>query len=249
MKKFTSLILIWLICLLSLCSGIFTTKITVSAASTYLRVINEQTVFFANANEQSALFYLPYTYYVKCLGEVGVFTHVECYGVNGGAALDGYVKTSELFDDGLIVNNPFVSLNISTATTSTLFADSSLTTPLQYIFADRNMRYYGSYLSGNTTIYYVEYNGKLGYVKEADVYPFAIANHPNELTFLPPPPEEPSIEPDTPTVETPKEDYLSLKIIIIVCLLFAGIVALVLALKQKPTRRVAAGYYDENDYE
>jgi hypothetical protein len=250
MKKFTSFIFIWLICLLSFIYVLFIPLVSAEATSTYLRVTNQQATFYANANEQSALFYLPYTYYVKSLGEVGEFTHVECYGVNGGAALDGYVKTAHLFDDGLIVNNPFVSLTITTATTSTLFADATLLSPTQYVFAERTMRYYGSYLCGETTIYYVEYNGKLGYVKEADVYPFAIPNHPNELTFLPKE-ELPEIPPEVPSERTTAspEAYLSLKIIIIGCLLFAGIVALVLALKQKPNKQVAAGYYDENDYE
>ncbi len=222
---------------------------TASASSNYLRVINEQTVFYSNANDNSALFYLPYTYYVKSLGDVGAFTHVECYGTGGSPALDGYVKTLDLFDDGLIVNNPFVNLTITTATTSVLYTDSTLTTPIQYVFAERNLRYYGSYLYQDKNVYYVEYNGKLGYIKESDVYPFAIPNHPNELTFIPP--AEPDLpvdgNPNTPPEQT--EDLLSLKIIIIVCLLFAGIVALFVALKHKPNQQVATSYYDENDYE
>ncbi len=245
MKKFITLFLIMIFSFNPLA---ITSSVAV-ATSNYLRVIDEETIFYSNANETSALFYLPYTYYVKHIGEAGGFIHIECYGTQGNPALDGYVKADKLFDDGLIVNNPFVNLTITTATTSVLYTDSALTSPIQYVFAERNLRYYGSFFTADKNAYYVEYNGKLGYIKEEDVYPFVIPNHPNELTFLPE--EEPDL-PTSGTVDQPTsapEDLLNLKIIIIVCLLFAGIVALFLALKHKPSQRVATGYYDENDYE
>lgn len=253
MKRYVSLILTGFIFLLHLSSyaTLFFVDIKVAHASSYfLRVINDRTVFYSDANENSALFYLPYTYYVKSLGDLNGYVHVECYGTGGSPALDGYVKKQDLFDDGLTVESPYVNLSITTATTSILYADTTLSTPLQYVFAERVMRYYGNYVCQDQNVYYVEYNGKLGYVKESDVYPFAIPNHPNELTFIPK--EEPS---DTPNYEGEEQsgsqvqDYLSLKIIIIVCLLFAGIVALFFALKHKPNERIAASYYDENDYE
>lgn len=224
-------------------------NITASAASTYLRVVDDSTVFYANANENTPLFYLPYTYYVKSLGVAGNFLHVECYGVNGEAALDGYVLSNALFDDGLTVTNPYVTLTITTSTTSILYADNTLTTPVQYLFAERNLRYFGSYVCDQKNVFYVSYNGRLGYVKESDVYPFAIPNHPNELTFLPP--ETPPVEevPKTPETQKESDEFFSLKMIIIICLLFSGIVALFVAIKQKPKHQVAAGYYDENDYE
>lgn len=251
MKKYICLILTGFLCLsqLIIFIGFPLSQTTAIADARYLRVINERTVFYSDANESSALFYLPYTYYVKSLGEVSEFIHVECYGTGSSPALDGYVKKQDLYDDGLSVTNPFVNLSITTATTSVLYSDSSLKVPLQYVFPERTMRYYGSYLCEDKNVFYVEYNGKLGYVKETDVYPFAIANHPNELTFLPK--EEPEQPTDSPT-ETPKEteeDYISLKIIIIICLLFAGFVSLFIALKHKPNGQIATSYYDENDYE
>ena len=44
--------------------------------------------------------------------------------------------------------------------------------PLQYIFPEREMIYYGKLSSPQGIIYYVSYNDKLGYVKESNVYPF-----------------------------------------------------------------------------
>jgi hypothetical protein len=90
----------------------------------------------------------------------------------------------------------------------------------------------------------VGYNSKLGYVKESDILPFIIDNHPNELTFLIPdtPPEQP------PIIET-SGGVQVLKIVIFSCLALAGIVALFIAIKNKAPSQVATSYYDENDYE
>lgn len=211
----------------------------------YLRVINDSTPFYKNANETTPLFYLPYTYYVKPLGTVGTLTHVECYGNGGIATIDGYVPTDLLFDDGLSVVNPYVVLELTTANTAVLYKDTSLTEPMQYLFAERQLKYYGNMTVGNERAYYVSYNDKLGYVKESDVYPFLIADHPNELTFLP------QETPDQPIIENPSEtnDLFALKITIFVCLIFAGIIALIIALKGKPSKKIAVGYYDDNDYE
>jgi hypothetical protein len=94
-------------------------------------------------------------------------------------------------------------------------------------------------------LYFVGYNSRLGYVKETDLYPFTVPNHPNELSFLTP--EQPSNNPQ-PAPEQ-NNDFFSLKAIIVLCLIFAGIIALFIALKVKPEKNVAISYYDENDYE
>jgi hypothetical protein len=138
-----------------------------------------------------------------------------------------------------------VVLEITTANTAILYADSALTEPLQYLFADRELKYYGSIKVGEQNVYYVSYNNRLGYVRESDVFPFSIANHPNELTFIIP--EEPPIV-EQPQI-TEEQDFFTLKMVIIACLIFAGITALVVALNKKPNKSVAVGYYDDNDYE
>ena len=219
--------------------------IMVSANGRYLRVINDTTPFYKTIDETSPLFYLPYTYYVKPLSTNGNYTYVECYGNGGITALDGYVPTELLFEDGLNVINPYVVLELTTQTTSVLYNDASLFEPIQYLFAERQLKYYGYLNVGEQRIYYVSYNDKLGYIKESDVYPFSIANHPNELTFLPK--DNPEILPDEPT--TNKGQTFNLKVTITACLIFAGILALIIALKDKPAKKVAISYYDDNDYE
>lgn len=225
---------------------------TYAISGGYLRVITDDTPFYQYPNQENCLFYLPYTYYVKVLGEDGDMLHVECFGDNL-TAIDGYVPSNLLFDDDLTVVSPYVDITLTTAVSSVLYSSTSLDNPIQYVFAERQMQYYGSYKVDGQTLYYVGYNGRLGYVKESDVYPFEIVNHPNELSFIKV--EEPPLQetPDTETLtETPtnENDFFSLKVIIVVCLLFAGIVALFVALKTKPQNKtINAGYYDENDYE
>jgi len=222
------------------------------ADSSYMRVITEDTPFYKNITDSSPLFNLPYTYYVKVLSENNGFMHVECYGEGGLIALDGYVPSDMLFDDELNVSSPYLSLKITTAKTAILYDDSALNTPSRYVFAERQMQYFGSLTTSQGIIYYVGYNDRLGYIKEDDVMPFTITNHPNELTFIVPdePKDEPAINEENEQTITPvTEDFFELKIIIIACLIFAGLIALFIALKQKPKSSTAASYYDENDFE
>ena len=222
---------------------------TAFAETEYYRIITEDTPFYKNISDPEPLFFLPYTYYVKVLDKGDAYAHVECKPNANTPAIDGYVPTEMLFNDGLSVTEPYVNLSLKTLSTALLFENFTLSTPLQYVFAEREMVYYGKYVLQNGIIaYYVSYNNRLGYVKESDVYPFIINNHPNELTFITT--ENPSTpQPETPQTQTDKNDMLSLKIIIIGCLIFAGIIGLIFAVKHKPLKSPAVTFYDENDYE
>lgn len=217
----------------------------------YMRVITQDTPFYADSSGTQLLFYLPYTYYVKILKKESGFSRIEINGTGATAALDGYAPTDLLFSDGLEVKNPFVELEVTTASTAVLYADSSLSVALQYIFPSREMRYYGFLpTSEGSRIYYVSYNNRLGYVKESEIKPFVIPDHPNELTFIV---KEPDPVPETPSVgkdDEPNADdaTVNLRIVIIACLAFAGVIALFVAFKTKPPRK-KHNYYDENDYE
>jgi hypothetical protein len=247
MKKF---ILFLTFIYLSICIPLpFEFNETVYADATYLRVITSDTPFYKNQGDDKPLFYLPYTYYVKVIYDSGEFLHVECYG-NDRAALDGFVPKNSLFDDGQSVESPYPTITLTTSTNAVLFSDGSLNEPIQYIFPDRELHYYGTYTAGGDNIYFVGYNGRLGYIKESEVYPFSIPNHPNELTFLNDTTSDgETLNEEKQTNDTTAEDFFSLKIIIIVCLLFAGLVALFLALKGGSKNSQSTIYYDENEYE
>ncbi len=213
--------------------------------TTYARIITYDTPFYKNPLDTKPTFYLPYTYYVKVLNYQQNMAHVECYGDGNIIALDGFVPIDYLYNDGLEVVNPYVVLELTTVDTAILYEDSELSIQSQYLFANRKLNYYGQIKNGENILYYVSYNSKLGYVKESDVYPFSIPNHPNELTFL-----TPEI-PEEPMEETPSnsQDFFGIKIAVIICLLFAGLIGLFVALSVKREKQIATTFYDENDYE
>ena len=233
--------------LLFVCSFIYFPTISVRAQYNYLRVITEDTPFYKSVSDTNPIFFLPYTYYVKVISQSSDFTYVEVYGLGGIPAIDGYVPTHYLYEDGLSVENPFVVQTLTTTDTAILYADQTTSTHLQYLFSNRQLSFYGTVPTANGNLYFVGYNGRLGYVKESSVYPFSIPNHPNELTFIKPeiPEEDFQSTPETYF----NSDYLGFKLAIIGCLIFAGIIGLFIALKAKPQKNVAVSFYDENDYE
>ena len=182
MKKLCSFFAI--ILFISVSFGYFISPERVFAQSEYRRVINDTTPFYKSALDESPLFYLPYTYYVKVLSQNDNFCHVEINGENGQTGIDGFVPTEQLFYDGQEVLTPYLNLSITTVGTTVLYLDATLSSPLQYIFAERSLLYFGERQSLSGKIFYVAYNNKLGYVKESDVYPFIINDHPHKLTFI-----------------------------------------------------------------
>ena len=223
---------------------------SVYAESVYMRVITENTPFYCNSTDIEPLFYLPYTYYVKVIGYENGFSHVECYGKNS-IKIDGYVPTDLLYDDGQEVSNPYADLKIYTLQPSIIYSDCTLSLAIQYVFPSRQLDYYGILPTDNGNVYYVGYNGKLGYVKETDIQPFTLENHPNELTFLQtdvtiPPNDNQEIEDQ----EKKPSSNSTLKIIIVVCLTLAGLVGFFVASKNTTRpKQTDNSYYEENDYE
>ncbi len=227
-----------------ICFGCYAPPTLAFAQSEYRRVINDTTPFYKSTLDEDPLFFLPYTYYVKVLSQSDNFCHVEVNSENGQLGIDGFVPTEQLFYDGQEVLSPYLNLYIKTVDTAVLYADSELSSPIQYIFSNRSLLYFGELQSLGGKLFYVAYNNKLGYVKETDVMPFVINNHPNELTFItePTPDESPSNTHST-------NDLFNIKTAIIVCLLLAGLIALFIALLNKNPNAKRTNYYEENDYE
>ncbi len=226
------------------------TPVSAEKESGYLRVIDESTAFYKNVTDTTPLFILPYTYYVKVIGESGDFYHVE-YGGENSTAIDGYVKKEALFFDGLSADYRFPNLKITTATTAVLYEDGSLSTSLQYLFSGRELFFYGkSAAPDGSALYFVSYFNRLGFIKESEVVPFTLPTHPNPFTFIPEPePETPPVVDETPEPETPTaNNAYALQIIIIAFLAFAGIFGLIVAFKNKSIK-ISGSYYDENEVE
>lgn len=246
MKKLALSISILIVYILSTCFILINTKSNTVLAinEQYGRIITSDTPLYQNANTNEFLCYLPYTYYVKILGELNNYYHVECYGENQ-MAIDGYIPKSYLFFDDLVVINPYVSVTVTTLNTCQLYLDKELKQGIQYVFKDRQLRFYGFAISelGDNLIF-VEYNGNLGYVKESYVTPFTIENHSNPLTFLTPE------TPDSPQDQVQSQTQVDLRIIIIGSLVLAGLISIVVIFKNKPEKKMFSNeYYEEGDFE
>ena len=249
MKKLIILIL-FVIFLLPYSDPTITVRASVNEQ--YCRIITEDTPFYTDASGLNVSFYLPYTYYVKVIEQTGNFYHVEveCEDLT---PIDGYVPCDMVFFDDFFVSSPYPKIQLTTSKNTALYFDVSLTKTIQYVFSSRKMNYYGKITaSDGTNLYYVEYNNKLGYIKEEDIMPFTIANHPNELTFIKK--DEPSVNTNTPPQEntstTPTDNQFNfdIKSLIIICLMIAGIIALFVAFSKKPKTK-SFSYYDESEFE
>lgn len=226
------------------------TKTVHADSNEYLRIINEDTPFYSDSLGNNLLFFLPFTYYVKILGSINDFYHVEIEG-NSLVSIDGYVPKSLLFKDNLSVSNPYPVITVKTAKDCTFFKDKELSTPIRYLFNDRDMRYYGfAGVVQNERVYFVSYNNQLGYVKESDISPFSIPLHPNEQTFIQKPEETPSSpnENKGDIGENLHSPFSELSNAVIICLIIAGVLTLFIIFGKRKTT-TASVYYDENDYE
>ena len=242
MKKFLSLLAIALS--IFTFAEPFVKSANASAQTEYLRVIDKTTPFYKNVYDTIPLFYLPYSYYVKVINLSGEYYHVELHCDNGQVAIDGYVPSERLYNDDLAVSSPYLELTITTVSTAVLYSDQNLSIPLQYIFPERSLYYYGEITTEQGTLFYVGYNSRLGYVKESDVFPFIINNHPNKM-----PSSSESLPENEKVSSTQNADVFGLRAIIIACLIFAGITALFIAVKNGKNRQNHLNYYEENDYE
>ena len=227
-------------------SVFFTNPIPVYAQEIeYKRVVNEKTPFFIDEKGESTLFFLPKSYYVKVLSSNEDFLHVECFGSGGTPMIDGYVEKNSVIDCNSAVVSPFLSLQIKTANSCVLYQDSSLTQNLQFLFKDRELFYYGNAISANgQNLFLVYYNGKIGYVKESDVYPFSVPSHPEPLNV------QNSTNSSTQTEvlnASPQQQLNGLKTAVIVCLFLAGIIALCMVLKKKDKSSSSLTYLDDDN--
>ena len=203
------------------------------AEDVYYRVIKEEVTFHSSPSKSDALFELPISYYVKRIGETSDFLHVECYGANQlTPLLDGYVLKSEVTKSDAV--NPYLSFTVTTAKSAVLYEDSSLQTPLQYVFKSRTLGYYGQIKQADGSYaYYVTYNNKIGYVKEEDLLPFNVPMHETPLV-------ESSFAPNKENVFTTDSEKSAdgLKIFVIVAIIIASVIILALIViperKNKP---------------
>ncbi len=215
------------------------------ASQTYGRAITETVGFYKDATATELLFYLPYTYYVKITEYGASVSRAEIFSSSSSVpAIDGYVYTDSLYYEDAAPVSPFYELALTTAATTPFYKNSSTDTVMRYIFEDRTLYCYGSLKNPDGSyLYYVCYNGSLGYVKEENVCPFTFVTHPTPLPVF----DEPTEEPEAPKPDDDKSSGF-IKTAIIIAIALAGVVILIFALKPEKKEPDVA-FYDDNDYD
>lgn len=194
----------------------------------YACILSERTYLYADQSEESGLFLIPNTYYVKVLEQGAEYSYVE-YAADSGLyrAVRGYCKSEALTPVDFTPARPFVNLTVSL--TYRLDGASSLVGgDLALITVEA--AYYGDYTVGSTQYCYVCANGKFGYVPRPE-----ISYEPNE-DYLPEAPPVSAENPDTP-----------FSLYILIGALCLGLV-LILLLSLRPAKKQSAprnDWYEE----
>lgn len=195
-----------------------------NAESEYYRVVTNGVYLNSSANDSSAVFELPLSYYVKKTGETNEYYHVECYGESDKTPkIDGYVL-KDLVKKSTFKSSPYLRLTIKTNASVVLYKDKALKEPLRVIFSDKELGYYGKIpLDNGGMAYYVNYGSEIGYVNEEFILPFSVPMHetPIENEKI-----ETTKEPtENSSINESKKDS-ELKIIVIIAVILSAVIIL-----------------------
>lgn len=211
---------------------------TARADDNYLRVIEQGVYFYEIPDLSGKIFELPYGYYLKKTGASGEFIRIECYGAGSYTPLlDGYVLAEETIYEAPELS-PYLDFTVTTADSAVLYSDTSLKEPLQFIFKNRTLGYYGkAYAEDGSNLYCVTYNSRMGFIKEEYLYPFTVPEHPTPIITETIADSETS--PDA-TEEKSDSDKV-LKILVVVALVAAAIIILgLIVLPEKKERALTS---------
>lgn len=136
------------------------------AEERYACALSRDVYLYAEEDEKSGLFCIPYTYYVKILSEGTEYCYVQ-YSTDTPpyAAVYGYCRTEELYFVDFVPERPFLYYPIEV--TYTLESGESFPAG-DNIFSEVTLSYayYGDYTVGSSVYWYVALDGERGYLPE-----------------------------------------------------------------------------------
>lgn len=135
------------------------------AAEVYAVAARNDVWLYAEENEESGLFLLPYTYYVRVEERGEEFSSVV-YGTDEAPyrAVRGYCKTEMLTFVDFIPERPFLKLEVTlTYTVPDFFRDGNGT----FDEIERTFHYYGTSYLGTQRYFYVLSDGVFDYIPAA----------------------------------------------------------------------------------
>lgn len=158
--------------LLALCTGLLMlpSRLSVRAAAEeerYAVAAQTDVWFYAAENEESGLFLLPFSYYVRVLREGAAYTYVQYQDdVTPYHSLKGYCKTEALTFVDFVPERPFLRKEITA-----VYRVESGSDPLMgggsFDKVERTFAYYGTSYLGTARFYYVYADGVFDYIPAA----------------------------------------------------------------------------------
>ena len=162
-------------------------KPTAGASACYAMAVNDQVVFYADASGKFPRFFVDKGYFVYVTDIVGDFARVNYMeGFENAPSLEGYVKTVDLSFFDKRVSSPYPDVTLFAAADAVTFADAEMTKPRTVIPINAQVRYYGAYVSGGNRLYYVYYQGYVGYVSASAFNEVYIEPHPEYVALTSP---------------------------------------------------------------
>lgn len=145
----------------------------------YSRILDENTVFYADPGCTIAKFVLPYGYFVKVLsvGEDSVSVRYMDESANLPAR-DGFILIKYYYPcDYVCDDSPYPDCDFELSSDEVLFADAKATTPKAVIAAGKTCHFYGYSEINGEQFYCVYSNGYIGYVRAKAFTDAAVPPH------------------------------------------------------------------------
>ena len=143
--------------------------------SAYARILRDDVYLYESAQEDSGLFILPRTYFVRITGEAGDYYKVEY--LSGANAAVGYCRADEVELVDYIPETPFLSYE-----TEVTFTAGGGDLPEGFITEYTvPAAFYGTFYYGSSVYCYVLLNGEFGYVPASACSPL---NYPENTEHM-----------------------------------------------------------------
>lgn len=159
---------------------------------TYARIMQPNVYFYEKADENSGLFILPETYFIKVTGESQDYYAAEYLSdTPGRTTLRGYCRKTDVELVDYIPETPFLVYD-----TEVTFRTSSDDLPDEFIVEYKvSAAFYGTFSYGSSTCCYVELDGEFGYVPSAACAPL---DYPPNTEHTENPPVDQETDPTKP---------------------------------------------------
>ena len=158
-----------------------------TSEGSYARVMQEEVYLYSSPQEESGLFILPRTYFVKITGEEAGFYQVEYLTDTSARPVYGYCRIGDVEPVDYVPETPFLTYE-----TEVTFTVGSSDLPDGFFTAYTvPAAFYGTFYYGSSVYYYVNMDGEFGYVPASACPPLDYPENTEHTQTETPPDEAP----------------------------------------------------------